>query len=525
MLTLSFRFVAGRYHATPWGRHVNEADVAWPPEPWRLLRTLIATWHRKADQDQFPASALAALINRLAEDLPVYSLPPAVHAHSRHYMPKRGLNETTLVFDGFARVNAEIPLRVRWRTVSLSGEDRAVLDHLLPRIGYLGRAESWVEAALEPETGGEEAPFDCCPVSDTDGEVKDGMEPIPLLAPLTASAWAEARPALVAAAPAAKGAKAKRLAVLGEQLVDLLSTDSADWQREGFARPPGTRAVIYVRPAESLSTRPKLRQRPAAHAEAPPPFTTARFLISGKPRPLLTDAVKVGELMRSALMSQAKSLLGEENIPWQLSGHDLPQNTHDHAFFLPEDSDKDGHIDHITVYAKGGFPEKDLHRAFARVNTLWVKGEIEWPVILEAVGTLATMAPRSKAASPIATAKTWRSCTPYLHPWYRKPGFGREEQLRKELALRGFPEPETITPLETIPVHGKTLRPVHFHRFRRKRGKVDQPDSQGSFWCLTFPEAVTGPLALGYGAHFGLGLFIPGTGEPADAAQPHTDKG
>ena len=42
MFALAIRFVAGRYHATPWGRHVNEADVAWPPEPWRLLRAFVA---------------------------------------------------------------------------------------------------------------------------------------------------------------------------------------------------------------------------------------------------------------------------------------------------------------------------------------------------------------------------------------------------------------------------------------------------------------------------------------------------
>ena len=48
MFALAFRFPADRYHATPWGRNVNEADVAWPPEPWRLLRALIAAWWRKA---------------------------------------------------------------------------------------------------------------------------------------------------------------------------------------------------------------------------------------------------------------------------------------------------------------------------------------------------------------------------------------------------------------------------------------------------------------------------------------------
>jgi len=43
MPLIELRFPAGRYHATPWGSHVNEGAVEWPPSPWRLLRALIAT--------------------------------------------------------------------------------------------------------------------------------------------------------------------------------------------------------------------------------------------------------------------------------------------------------------------------------------------------------------------------------------------------------------------------------------------------------------------------------------------------
>lgn len=42
MPTLKLRFPGGRYHATPWGHHVNEGLIEWPPSPWRLLRALIA---------------------------------------------------------------------------------------------------------------------------------------------------------------------------------------------------------------------------------------------------------------------------------------------------------------------------------------------------------------------------------------------------------------------------------------------------------------------------------------------------
>ena len=43
---IKLKFPAGRYHATPWGRHVNEGVPEWPPSPWRLLRALVAVWKR-----------------------------------------------------------------------------------------------------------------------------------------------------------------------------------------------------------------------------------------------------------------------------------------------------------------------------------------------------------------------------------------------------------------------------------------------------------------------------------------------
>ena len=33
MTTIELTFPAGRYHATPWGRHVNEGAVEWPLLP------------------------------------------------------------------------------------------------------------------------------------------------------------------------------------------------------------------------------------------------------------------------------------------------------------------------------------------------------------------------------------------------------------------------------------------------------------------------------------------------------------
>jgi len=55
---------------------------------------------------------------------------------------------------------------------------------------------------------------------------------------------------------------------------------------------------------------------------------------------------------------------------------------------------------------------------------------------------------------------------------------------------------------------GRECKPIHFHRFRTKRG-LTQPDTHVSFWRLTFDKPVPGPLALGFGCHYGLGIFKP----------------
>jgi len=74
MFAVAFRFIAGRYHATPWGRHVNEADVEWPPSPWRIIRSLIAVRHRKLDPVEYPLEPLENPTHPPSESLPVYRL-------------------------------------------------------------------------------------------------------------------------------------------------------------------------------------------------------------------------------------------------------------------------------------------------------------------------------------------------------------------------------------------------------------------------------------------------------------------
>lgn len=148
MITVRFRFPGGRYHATPWGCHVNEGLVEWPPSPWRLLRALIATGYSKLGWRENVPPEARELINDLAQTLPRYGLPEAAGAHSRHYMPIRsGKSEkTTLVFDSWLNIGRNYPITVHWNCNS--NADAPLVKSLFEKMSYLGRSESWVQAKV-----------------------------------------------------------------------------------------------------------------------------------------------------------------------------------------------------------------------------------------------------------------------------------------------------------------------------------------------------------------------------------------
>jgi CRISPR-associated protein Csb2 len=148
MIRLLFDFSAGSYHATPWGHHVNEGLVEWPPSPWRIIRALLATGYTKLGWQQVP-DEMRGLVQALVASEPTYRLPRATGGHTRHYMPvrgwKKGVQKTSLVIDAFVKPDGA--LGVEWPAVVDSSQCN-VLAHLLDRLGYLGRAESRVRARL-----------------------------------------------------------------------------------------------------------------------------------------------------------------------------------------------------------------------------------------------------------------------------------------------------------------------------------------------------------------------------------------
>ncbi|HEY9110939.1 MAG TPA: type I-U CRISPR-associated protein Csb2 [Rhodanobacteraceae bacterium] len=486
MLAVAFTFPAGRYHATPWDRHVNEGAVAWPPEPLRILRALIATWHHKVKYNgKFSEATLSSLIESLATELPSYHLPAASHSHTRHYLPQFAVDKTSLVLDAFTAVARNDPLTVTW-SLDLPDDQRRLLDELLSVMGYLGRAESWVEAARveqppEPNCTPGDAPLDTAT-----GELKGEL--VGLYVPRSATDYQSLRAGFLTD----KKTQKKLGASLPESLLDALCVDTTELRKQGWSQPPAARKVSYLRPVDAL--RPQ-RNVPVV---ATPAATAISFVLTGKPLPRVEDSVRVGELMRAAVMHTFKG-----DVPPIISGHDLPKgNRHRHAFYLPWDSNGDGHLDRILVFTPDGI-EADAQRAIATIRRLWDRKGNEWQLVPESIGL------RSNNDPLIGRSEMWQSVTPYLHPWHVKKRLDILAQICRECRERGLPEPVRFKMLDQIEVvKGRQRRPIHFHRFRNKHG-LHQPDRLGSFWRLTFTEPVPGPLALGFACHYGLGLFRP----------------
>lgn len=543
MVAFTFRFPANRYHATLWGHHVNEATVAWPPEPWRILRALVASYNRKCLNGKWGEKDLSNLVSILAEKPPSYRLPKiSIHSYLCYYVPVKGKNPS-LVYDAFLQLPKNEELVAFWPDLKLDSDMFEFVSQLAEGIGYLGRAESWTDcvATNDWEPDGEKDVI--CPPVDEREEI--GGNPVRIIAPRSTDDYASERTRLIrefekelhdkAKASGKKPPTEKTLKketetkfgpTLPELLLDALSLETQDYKKYGWNRPPASKEVTYEAPYQE---KPLTPQSYNSRSKEQKHYTVARYLLAGRPLPRIEDAVKIGELMRLAALSkfgwEERGSTGRRKpkAPSVISGRSpegdpLRNSSHSHAFWLPEDADRDGWIDHITVYAPEGL-NSEVRVKLDRLTRLWVnqRGEhdesgesksLEWRLALEGFGNPDDFADSSAI---LGTGKHWESLTPFLATGHLKAQ-GYLKEVKRLLKLRGIVAESLLDQIEVevlpeIKIGGAPRRTTHFHRFR-SRGREKQLDTQGALLRLSFPEPIKGPLCLGYASHFGLGLFV-----------------
>lgn len=511
MLAIAIRFPAGgRYHATAWGSHANEGVPEWPPSPWRLLRALIATarWKQGRPTSDDPPR-LRPLIEALATAPPPrYFLPTAAAAHTRQYMPL-GDNSTTKVFDTFVQpVEGEL-LLVLW-DLDLDAASREYLATLLGKLNYLGRAESLCEAELLPEDFAP-PPANAFPTAPGEPLGRD-RQTLKLLAPLPPpeyTSWLNGR----LPAPGKKLTAKERKSSPPPDLLAALQTDTADWRGAGWSQPPGSRWIEYVRPAAPF----KLAAPPARHVRSTHPGVpgpaVARYEIQAPVRESITRALSLGERLHVALCSRSSA---SPVFSGRHAGQ--PLKDHEHAFHLPE-CDHRGLLVRITVFARMGFDCAAV-QALRSLREAWSRQSPGMKLILLGIGPAADFG----SVSALGESREWLSLTPFIpvrHIQRSRTGKPRvdpgsrlvrgspEHDLRRLLLENGFPAPTNIEPLDALQLEGRRIRWANFQRQRRSGDGAAITTRSGFGFRLRFDQPVCGPLALGYGAHFGLGLFVP----------------
>ncbi len=503
VIGISFRFAAGA-HPVPL-EYPLESDVEWPPSPWRLLRALaITAIHMRLHASSL--GALHSLVEALSLEPPVYTLPPGAE------IARRGAEGHAPRF--VLRVPRPSALCVSWPHLTLTRAELEILERILAEFPSAWSAEDWLCCDVLHDLPDR---VDARPVSFTDtGEEEAHRVLMQWLCPLPSHVWVNASSSGTIAG--------RRLAHLFDAL-----TQVAD----GVPTPAAQRVTYAVQgfaARESRRTRRSYRLLVAREQ-----VNAARYAIAAASRPRVTDALDISEVFHQSILSRYDDR--EEPAPLIITGHEpnepgaVSRRGHQHVFVLPEDLDHDGLLDHVLIYAQEPFPEGVI-AALERIRTLvtpdwWPGPKRRWRVSLEDLWRV----PRAgEALAPmpedhlIGPARIFASITPYLHPWHAKHGgtkFGPVEQIRKELKLRGLPEPVAITPLAAAHVAGQ---PVPAHKFRRLRyGKRQNiPGRWGSFWRLEFAEPVYGPIALGANCHFGMGLFAADVDE-ADRAYSSTE--
>lgn len=471
MLVVELEFPAGRYHATAWGRHVNEGEPEWPPAPYRLIRALYDVWKRKAAN--WPMERVEPIFRALAHEAPRYFLPPASVSHTRSYLSKneRDPQQKTLIFDGFVVVSPRERVLVGWLGVNLAGAALDDLDALLSQLNYLGRSESWVSARVARGVSG--VSWNCEAAS------TDGAETVRVACPVPFEGY---EPVAIG-----KGKKARKL-----DWMEALATDTDTIHKNGLSHPPAMRFVDYARDRQCF------RIARTAPAESESAITSVLYGLESKVLPRVIETVEIAEQVRTRLMGIHKGMEGFENVSQRFSGRESSTQAltgHRHAFYLPQDRDGDGRIDHILVRCRDAFSASEL-RALDRLEELWQRGgrpdircvPVQWEV-------------------PTVTGRRFRSRTPFVPPRHFKlKKQDAQEWLRGEVSREcvhhELPEPVSIEPVGGLEVNGREIRWAEFRRNRK-----DDPVRAGFGFEIVFADEVEAPFALGYGCHFGLGQF------------------
>jgi CRISPR-associated protein Csb2 len=227
--------------------------------------------------------------------------------------------------------------------------------------------------------------------------------------------------------------------------------------------------------------------------------------MESKVLPQVTATLEISERVRVKLMGIHRRIKGDPSlVSRRFSGKDAEGRAlqgHQHSYVFPLDQDRDGRLDHLLIWCRTNYTESELI-AFHHLTSLWQPGGL--PDILCVPVQLGSQTDMRQSSL------RFESATPFIPTHHHRKGRGSfsdwlKSEICRECEQAGLPTPTEVTPLENLTLPGGHR--YFWLEFRRSRRQDNA--RQGFGFSLAFPESVSGPIALGYGAHYGLGMFVP----------------
>ncbi len=494
MFCIEIEFLAGRYHATPWGRHVNEGVPEWPPAPYRIARALVDTWYRKCPD--WTLSRVESVLTLLA-GAPDYYLPETGASHLRLYMDVNDANPANkselkiqsskkLIFDPFVTMKAGDTAYLVWRDVDPDPAVLRDLGELLEQVTYLGRSESQVamRLAANPPAGTPDMTVGFS--SDTSTQQEFGSTEVACV--LSPRSY-QTNPVVQSSG----GGRKKNpepwtwMQALCFSTADLL---------KGWSNPPilvSTRYLVFSQGR---------RRQVASYRQPDPRFTVVRYTLDSSVLPPVTSTLSIAEQIRRKLMGIHRRIRGGDPalVAQVFSGKNLdgtPLEGHRHAYILPVDQDMDGFVDHVYIRARAPFALDEL-QALDGMRSLWQSdNRPDIDCVLSGTGEPSSL-------MPVGTV--WISGTPFVPTRFFKSRDGEfvewlRSQVMAECVNHGFPIPVGIDLIS------EDQAGVRFKWYEFMRSRKGQKPRYGYGLRLTFAQPVRGPICLGFCSHFGLGQF------------------
>lgn len=480
-MILEITSLTGRFHATPWGRHVNEAVTEWPPSPFRLLRAVLDAWYRK--HPEISSEVVTGLLAALATPAN-FKLPRARSSHTRSYLSQNSEDpsDKKLVFDGFVVVDVGSKILVGWPGIKLSPTELDAARDLFGAINYFGRSESWVKFRVADDQA---VDWNCVPVQA--GAVPAGKEVVTVACVVPKELF-DARGFVVGAKGKTKARKLEWLEAVGWG-----SAEAIDLK---MSRPPALEPQFYLRDSDAVDARPIPSRIVSTRI-----VEAVRFAVDARVRAPITDALSVGEQMHRSLMGSLRRVQGHDRLSPTISGRDEEGNPvvgHTHVSFLALDEDRDGFIDAVLLSSPTSLTSEE-QRAVDQLRPLWRRNGhhlVLTPIDRGARAQLLRKVTRVRSQTPFAPPHHWRlKRDGELHAWVAA-------QIRAECERRGLPTLLDVRPL-AVSQTGRRARWLDF-----RRGHKDDAPRTAFGLQLTFSEPVLTPFSLGYASHFGLGCFV-----------------